>query len=466
MRLREKMLVLSLCLSLLFGTGLAYSVLRRNFEASLAAETRRGLHNSGMLAASLRSGLEAFSVQERPEAAARAVRLTSLYMTEPAFFTVSDPKGALLHDNFPLEMADLLRLIPDQPGSYRLASFEGRTYQLLRRSLITQRGDYQLAYVRDVQEVFDTAARQTREATLLLLGLLMVLGLVLILWLRAFFKPLRQLETAARRIAKGEYDARAPVVHPGDEAGQLAQGFNLMAQATQEHIGELTRREAAQQQFIADMAHELKTPLTSMIGYADLLVRRELEEEDRRQALQAILRQGERLERMGAKLMHLTRLQGGLKPEFAEHPVAGILKEAREALLLQAQEAGVLLLAADSPRRLRCDRDLVLTLLQNLLANALKVSSPGQRVWLSAGENSLQVKDEGQGIPAEHLPHLTEAFYMVDKSRARASQGAGLGLALARRIARIHGGDVAITSKPGAGTCVTVHFWSEAANLT
>jgi|LSQX01.3.fsa_nt_gb signal transduction histidine kinase len=459
MRLRERVLILSLSLSLLCAAGLAYLVLRNSFDNSLTAETRRGVHNSGMLAASLQSGLEAFSVLSQPEAAGRAVRLTARYMTEPAFFTVSDPEGRLLHDNVPLQMAQLLNLVPEQPGQYRLVRFMKRPYQLLRRSIRTQAGDYQLVYARDLQAVYDTAARQTRQVSLLLLGLAALLGLLLFVWLRAFFKPLRQLEAAAGRIAKGEYEARAPVVRPGDEAGQLAQGFNLMAQATQDHIEALTRRDEAQQQFIADMAHELKTPLTSMIGYADLLYRKPLQEEQRQQALQAIIRQGERLERMGKKLLHLARLQGGQGMAVQAHPVQDILKEAAEALAPQAGDKQVELIIKDGAHQLVCDRDLVLALLQNLLGNALEASAPGHRIWLAAEENRLTVQDEGCGIEESHLPHLTEAFYMVDASRSRAHQGAGLGLALARRIARIHGGDLEIKSQPGQGTCVSVRFW-------
>ena len=144
MRLRGRVLLIALTLSLVFASGLAFAVLKISFENSLDAELDRGAHNSGMLAASLRTGIEAFSHLPQEDAPRRAIRLTASYMTEPALITVTSPEGLLLHDNFPLDKAALLRHIPREPGQYRLARYLGEPWQLIRRSILTSQGVFQL----------------------------------------------------------------------------------------------------------------------------------------------------------------------------------------------------------------------------------------------------------------------------------------------------------------------------------
>jgi two-component system phosphate regulon sensor histidine kinase PhoR len=261
-------------------------------------------------------------------------------------------------------------------------------------------------------------------------------------------------------IAGGDYAARAPCAPRRDEVGQLSQAFNHMAGATQEHVERLTRQDTAQKQFIADMAHELKTPITSMVGYADLMRRSKLDEARQQQALSAIVSQGERLERMGAKLMQLSRLSRADDPIMAWHKAKALFTSALEALDIPAQEKGIAFEVTGGDTPVYGDSDLMITLIQNLLSNAIKASYPGGSIALGACPGEISIRDEGAGIAPEHLPHLTEAFYMADKSRARSEQGNGLGLALASRIAILHGASIAFESAPGKGTTVRVSFTS------
>ncbi len=208
------------------------------------------------------------------------------------------------------------------------------------------------------------------------------------------------------------------------------------------------------------MAHEMKTPLTSMIGYTDLLRRSQLPPESAQQALDAIVSQGEGLERMAFKLLDLSLLDSGIKPQMQPCDVSALFEEAQAAVAALSAERGVRVVCQADMETLVCDRDLIGTMLQNLLSNAIKASGAGQDVVLSARDGVLSVTDHGVGIPAEHLARVTEPFYMVDKSRARSQQGAGLGLALCRRIARLHGAQLVIESREGAGTRVSVSFTS------
>ncbi|HPY95121.1 MAG TPA: HAMP domain-containing sensor histidine kinase, partial [Clostridia bacterium] len=260
------------------------------------------------------------------------------------------------------------------------------------------------------------------------------------------------------RVAGGDYTARAPVFRREDEVGQVALRFNEMASAIKEHIGKLEDRERAQRQFIADMAHEMKTPLTAIIGFSDLLRRHEMDGEGRQAALTAIASQGERLERLSLKLLSLSRLEGGTLPEMKQVKAAALFEQAGQALepLLQARE--VTLEVTERGQAFTCDPDLMASLLQNLLQNAVQASAPGHTVFLTAEDGGFTVRDEGQGIPREHLPRVKEPFYMADSSRSRAQGGAGLGLALCARIAELHQAQLQIDSEAGKGTTVQVRF--------
>lgn len=214
-----------------------------------------------------------------------------------------------------------------------------------------------------------------------------------------------------------------------------------------------------QNQFIGNFTHELKTPMTSIIGYADLLRSQTLSEEDEADAAKYIFSEGKRLEHLSLKLLDIfvsqheaftlakaspsdiiTRLVAHLQPVLA-----------REQILLECDcEEGYCML----------DTDFFGSLLVNLIENARKALSENGRILVSSVMTTdgclVKVTDNGQGMPKAALSHLTEAFYRVDKARSRAQGGAGLGLTLCAEIARRHGGMILFESEEGCGTTVTV----------
>lgn len=460
MKLQSRILLIALVLCFVFGLVLSGAMLRGAFARNLQAELERGLQTSGMFAASLKAGVEALSSEGDREGVRRAVRVTATYMTDLALVAVIDEQGQLIYDNFSQSAALMMEMAPRAAGHYRVLNFQGSAYQLIRRDVVTGQGKLQLLYAWLVEPVYQAARAQTRSAAVFLALLCGMLALVLFLSLRAVFQPMRRLEGAAQKLGQGDYGARAQIVHPSDEVGQLAKRFNDMAEATQRHVGELTAQEAAQRQFIADMAHELKTPLTSMIGFADLLRRSELGEPQRGQALHAIVMQGERLERMRFKLLYLARLNGGLAPEMKPQKAEELISEAVLTMTEPIREKQLMIETRVGEESWRCDRDLIVALISNLLSNAVKASETGQRIQLLAKPEGFSIIDEGCGIAPEHLPHITCAFYMADKSRARSQQGAGLGLALCQRISQLHGARLYFESELGKGTRASLTFTS------
>lgn len=209
-------------------------------------------------------------------------------------------------------------------------------------------------------------------------------------------------------------------------------------------------------------AHELKTPMTAIIGYADLLRQDGLPENTRLMAADYIYSEGQRLEKLSFKLLDLLLLE---KDEIVcrEVNLAVFLEGVEKALTPVMEKKNIRLVCRGVREKVKLEPDLVKSLLYNLVDNGAKaIDGPGEitvRGILIPGGCELQVTDNGRGMEESELSRITEAFYRVDKSRSRQQGGAGLGLALCRRIVELHGGHIHFSSIPGAGTRVTVTLY-------
>ncbi len=291
-----------------------------------------------------------------------------------------------------------------------------------------------------------------------LLATLGVVGALLLLISSVLTKPVRVLSAVTRLFAQGNYEKRA-AIKSRDEIGALAEDFNRMADALQGHMLQLEEQARQREDFVASFAHELKTPLTSIIGYADMLRSQDLEEEKHFHSANYIFTEGRRLERLSFKLLELMVLN---RQEFERYAIQA------EDLFLHLEDAvcaaihekyGVGLSLSFEQACVMAEPDLLETMLINLVENAAKASEQGQSVRITGTKEAagyrIAVTDSGRGIPKEELGRITEAFYMVDKSRARRQNGAGLGLALCASIARLHQTALVFESEPGKGTSVS-----------
>jgi two-component system phosphate regulon sensor histidine kinase PhoR len=232
-------------------------------------------------------------------------------------------------------------------------------------------------------------------------------------------------------------------------------------------ITELRRLERIRREFVANVSHELKTPVTAIKGFIETL--RESALDDPEQAehfLDIVARHADRLHAIIEDLLSLSRLeQGAGTSELHRHEevLAWVLQNAAQDCAPKAEARQVALDVACEPAlRAQINAPLVRQAIVNLLDNAINYSKEGGTVWLTAtrGENevAVQVRDEGVGIPREHLPRIFERFYRVDKARSREHGGTGLGLAIVKHIALAHGGQVSVTSTVGEGSTFTMHL--------
>lgn len=293
------------------------------------------------------------------------------------------------------------------------------------------------------------------------LGISLAAAAILLILVRLMLRPLAALDASARRIAGGSYSERLET-SGSDELSALAGDMNALAQAVQDRVGTLERVAQERKVFIANLAHEMKTPLTSILGYADLLyLPKAVSQEKRTEYAGIILEEARRLRGLSGKLMELITV-GSANLILSPIDLSQVVQEVSISLQPALEQSG-LTLEADCPSAvLLMDRELFKSLLYNLLDNGRKASARGGHLALAAqveeGHVILLIRDWGRGIPKEELDKVCQPFYMVDKSRSRKAGGAGLGLALCQEIVSAHHGTMELDSRLGQGTLVTLRF--------
>ena len=283
-----------------------------------------------------------------------------------------------------------------------------------------------------------------------------VLAILGVLWvIRRTMAPLEQLQKTTEHIASGNYAERV-CVQSKDEVGMLADNFNPMAAAVENHVQSLTEQNARQQLFIGSVTHEFKTPLTSLLLNVDTLRNVYLPEEMQQELLESMDGQLQWLKQMVHKLLKLISLHRSA--QIKRSSVPELLEQVRKITQGSMQKHGTVLEIFCTAETLPMDRDLLCSALVNLIENSAKASSPGQVIHLRAEGNLLEVSDSGRGISQKDLERVTEPFYMCDPSRSKTKGGFGLGLALVKEIAAVHQAALEIQSTPGAGTTVRMTF--------
>lgn len=265
---------------------------------------------------------------------------------------------------------------------------------------------------------------------------------------RRITAPLRALADAARRIGRGDLSARVEV-GGDDEVGEVAQTFNVMAD-------ELRRSDESRRQLLADIAHELGTPLAVLQANVEGMLDGVVETSPEKMA--ALHTQVQILARLTKDLRDLSLAQQGRLPlDRRPLDLAVLVREVADLSRPVAEDKGVRLeVSAGATLMAWADRDRVAQVLHNLLANAVRYTESGGRVAISAGRSDgdvqVEVADTGVGIPPDELPHVFDRFYRADRSRSRATGGAGLGLAVVKYLVEAHGGRVWVRSALGKGS--------------
>lgn len=293
-------------------------------------------------------------------------------------------------------------------------------------------------------------------SALVLLAAIILVFILMMIILRPVLKPVNKLTQAAALISAGDYHQRT-AIGTRDEIGALSDAFDHMAESVEEKIRSLDDQLQRRQLLLAAMTHELKTPMTAIIGFADNLLHMPLTEEQRLVCAQNILSAGRHTESLARKLLELISLAD--PRETSDNVMIRIFPASRLADKLREILSDNVKITNES-FDLYGDETLLISLVSNLVDNAIQASpedAPVQVDLRSNGQTAIiTVTDQGRGIPAEYIDLVTEPFFRVDRARSRKNGGIGLGLALCKLIAAYHGGTIRIESEPEHGTCVTV----------
>lgn len=360
-----------------------------------------------------------------------------------------------LYSKISISPGDYLNLA-DTSGQRQFTDIiDGRNILIVGSRETVKSAEYTVWIVEDITSVYrDIYAMIWKFTAISVAAVLLGTGLIVFLVCRAM-RPLLQLKETTKQIASGEYAGRAPVLSH-DEVGALAADFNTMAGAIQAHVAELTETAERQRLFIGGVTHEFKTPITTMLLHADLLQNAYLEEDKKKASLSHVESQCKWLERLTQKLLRLITLRGQV--ELMQEPVAGLFSRVQASMTEILEKRQTPLIVDCGMDTLDMDIDLMQSLVINLVDNASKASEPGQAVQLLAFSHTIEVRDDGCGIPENELERIMEPFYMADRSRSKKKGGSGLGLALVKEIAAAHSASITVESEPGKGTTVSIIF--------
>ncbi|MCI8693058.1 MAG: HAMP domain-containing histidine kinase [Lachnospiraceae bacterium] len=364
---------------------------------------------------------------------------------------------------FSKEVAELVgSLNADQTYGYCVRRIGGGYYMFTAAVTNTGESLLYLGMCRDLTSIYGARQELLSRYRIALFCLTLVGAVCIFVLAHYITRPIHNLDRLARRIADGEYELRS---HNGsrDEIGALARNFNRMADCLVEQMQKKELEAKQKEDFTTAFAHELKTPLTSIIGYADMLNSLKLSDEECHEAYFYIYSQGKRLESLSHKLLDLVSMD---KNPSAFKPIAtkALEQNIRTTLRPVWRQRGIKGKVELEKAVLNGDDELLLSLFYNLLDNAMKALDKGEKSFIFMKGTCLKdcyevkVVDNGRGIPTEEISRITEAFYMVDKSRSRKEGGAGIGMALCQKIIQIHGGNLKIESRLGEGTVMKVAF--------
>lgn len=347
----------------------------------------------------------------------------------------------------------------DKEGAVSFEERDGSLWMQIECCVHTHTEQYIVRLYSDFTALREQCRGLWRGYGMTILALSVTGGIATLLLTKTITRPLRMLSVSARQIAQGDYGVRVSDRGRDAEIAELSASFNHMASTVETTIRAITEEAEKRERFTADFAHEMKTPMTAIIGYSQMLCRYDLTASEQRAAAQAIHKESTRLEKLSLQMLEWSlyqRDEAELVPTSMEE-IAAALSDTMHVLSERSRTPFSIELGGAV---VYADRVSLCSLLYNLADNAFKAQGTAVRVWSVEDDDRVTVfvKDHGRGIAPENLEKLTEPFYREDRSRSRALGGVGLGLSISRRIAAIHGTSLHFDSELGAGTVVSFHL--------
>ena len=469
MRFWQKIFLISLAVLTVAVNTIAYLLIGNNHQLNKEKEIKSSMDEYSIVVSSFQTNV-LYERYRSSEAELDDTQITQIAREFSYLFTLDNlyiqlNKGEeRVFSNFTRDLPDNLYENVNQlsEGDARVLirrDDDSRVYLYITSPVTIQSSNYFFTTIKDITNIYDVKNDQLRFFSVLGPIVSVVVAFIMLILSKLLTSRINRLRKSTMKVANGEYNAIE--IKSKDEIGELTADFNTMTEAVKQKVEKLEDIASERKVFIDNMTHEMKTPLTSIIGFSDLLRSARLDDETVHDYAESIYKEGKYLKSISSKLMDLILLRQ--KPEMTEIDVPRLVEEIDESVRPIASSRQVAFSAASVEAKLVCDRELIKSLLYNLIDNAVKASQPGTCVTLNAyftqdGVMEFSVADQGSGIPKEELDKIFEPFYRVDKARSRKYGGAGLGLALCMEIAHAHAATLEIESEVGRGTVIRLRF--------
>ena len=477
MKMWQKIYAVVLIISMLFVNVGIYAVFQLTYEKNIETEQNRGEVDYTVISRSITKNMQALEEQNRLSEDA-AVDLMKIYEEEYA--------GQKVRIQL---WKNQRQLYPDKEEKEPYALGDGEIHIHIQgkrqEKSLTAAGKlpgfpdvYDLYIEYPLEELNAIWGRLYQIYLIISFAISLVLACFLSVLLHFLLRPLKRLTESVSDIRQGDYSSRVEI-KGRDELASLGENINIMAKTIEANIQVLKEDNQKKEQLVDNLAHEMKSPLTSIYGFAEYLLKGRVDPEEAIECYSFIMEESQRMTEMCYVLMDLSEIrhkkiqfESFRADEFVSHlkraaarQQRGFLDEKRIELQWQSE--------LPENASLYGNPNLLEMLVLNLVTNAVRASwqkkeegkEPTVYIRLKQIDGgrrrfSLSVKDEGTGIPEEKLKHITEPFYRVDKGRSREAGGNGLGLALCRQIVELHQGTLTFSSMEGKGTEVTACLWN------
>lgn len=469
MRFWQKIFLISLAVLTVAVNTIAYLLIGNNHQLNKEKEIKSSVDEYSIVVSSFQTNV-LYERYRSSEAELDDTQITQIAREFSYLFTLDNlyiqlnKGGERVFSNFTRDLpANLYENVNQlSEGDARVLirrDDDSRVYLYIISPVTIQSSNYFFTTIKDITNIYDVKNDQLRFFSVLGPIVSVVVAFIMLILSKLLTSRINRLRKSTMKVANGEYNAIE--IKSKDEIGELTADFNTMTEAVKQKVEKLEDIASERKVFIDNMTHEMKTPLTSIIGFSDLLRSARLDDETVHDYAESIYKEGKYLKSISSKLMDLILLRQ--KPEMTEIDVPRLVEEIDESVRPIASSRQVAFSAASVEAKLVCDRELIKSLLYNLIDNAVKASQPGTCVTLNAyftqdGVMEFSVADQGSGIPKEELDKIFEPFYRVDKARSRKYGGAGLGLALCMEIAHAHAATLEIESEVGRGTVIRLRF--------
>lgn len=466
MKFRYKVLIINIIL-LSIGIGtVGFLMIDKNFKLALDSQIKNAIEENNMIQSTVEFQLldaingskskfiGQLSITGAEVTSSMSVNQSAIYIVYDGELIYTNSDDSILYPNELWENTEIGK------KNYVITEDTGKKYIFASSCSTVFDANLNIINRRDITDAYDLMEQQIIYFRFLLILVVLVCSIcmsAISMWLT---RPMETLNKISKSFGEGNYDARADIKSQ-DEIGALACTYNQMAQAVSEHVDELNDMIVRKEQFVADFTHELKTPMTSIIGYADMLRSKEMTRENQIMAASYIFSEGKRLESMSQKLFDFIytkqrniTVEPFMTKKLAEDVSVSVMPSLKgKDISLDMQVENIQLMG---------DAALLKSSFINLIDNARKASEIGSVIKFTGIKRDdiyeFTIQDFGIGISSEHLSRICDEFYMVDKSRSRQEGGAGLGLSLANLVFQCHSADFLIESEPGKGTTMRILF--------